>query len=156
MKKVKTSQTMPNCVVFSIIIFSEVISNLKIPSLINNSAFDSNAVSNPLSIATKLSDQHPSIINIKKKKFDSVLNLKKNSSTEVELVINNLSIVKACQKDEIPTKVIEMNKDTFAGFIAKDFNNCVDKSVFPHGLKHADVTPIHKKKTKVIKPITGL
>ena len=30
---------------------SEVISNLKIPSLINNSAVDSNAVSNPLSIA---------------------------------------------------------------------------------------------------------
>ena len=28
--------------------FSEVISNLKIPSLINNSAVDSNAVSNPL------------------------------------------------------------------------------------------------------------
>ena len=90
--------------------FSEVISNLKIPSLINNSAADSNAVSNPLSIATKLFDQHPSIINIKKKKFDSVLNFKKPSSTEVEKVINNLSIVKACQKDDIPTKVIKMNK----------------------------------------------
>ena len=57
--------------------FSGVISNLKIPSLINNSAVDSNAVSNPLSIAAKLFDQHPSIINIKKKKFDSVLNFKK-------------------------------------------------------------------------------
>ena len=58
--------------------FSEVISNLKIPSLINNSAVDSNAVSNSLSIAAKLFDQHPSIINITKKNFDSVLNLKKN------------------------------------------------------------------------------
>ena len=48
--------------------FSEVISNLKIPSLINNSAVDSNAVSYLLSIATKLFDQHPSIISIKKKK----------------------------------------------------------------------------------------
>ena len=57
--------------------FSEVVSNLKIPSLINNSAVDSNAVSNPLSIAIKRFDQHPSIINIKKKKFDSVLNFKK-------------------------------------------------------------------------------
>ena len=38
--------------------FSEVISNLKIPSLINNSAVDPNAVSNPVSIATKLFDQH--------------------------------------------------------------------------------------------------
>ena len=41
-----------------------------------------------------------------------------------------------------------MNEDIFAGFIAKDFNNCVDKGVFPDDLKHADVTPMHKKKDK--------
>ena len=41
--------------------------NLKIPSLINNSAVDLNAVSNPLSIATKIFDQHPGITNIDKK-----------------------------------------------------------------------------------------
>ena len=69
--------------------------------------------------------------------MDSVLNLKKkkekkeNSCTEVEKGITNLSIVKACQKDDIPTKVIKINKDIFAGFIAKDFNKCVDKGVFP-------------------------
>ena len=57
--------------------FSEIISNLKIPSLVNNSALDSNLIGNPLSIATKLYDQHPSIINIKKKNFDSVLNFQK-------------------------------------------------------------------------------
>ena len=114
---------------------SEVIFSLKIPNLINSSAVNSNAVSNPLSIATKLFDQHPSIINIKKKKFDSILNFKKTSSTEVEKVINNLSIIKACQNDDIPTKVIEMNKDIFAGFVAKDFNKCVDKGVFPDELK---------------------
>ena len=47
--------------------FSEIVSNLKIPSSINNSAVDSSAISTLLSIATKLFDQHPSIINIKKK-----------------------------------------------------------------------------------------
>ena len=41
-----------------------------------------------------------------------------------------------------------MNKDIFAGFIAKNFNNCVDKGVFPDDLKHAHVTPVHKKKDK--------
>ena len=30
----------------------------------------------------------------------------------------------------------------------KDFNNCVDKGVFSDDLRHADVTPIHKKKDK--------
>ena len=37
----KMSQAMLNCFVFSISIFSEIISNLKIPSLINNNAVDS-------------------------------------------------------------------------------------------------------------------
>ena len=55
---------------------------------------------------------------------------------------------KAFQKDDIPTKVIRMNKDIFTGLIAKDFNNRVDKGVFPDDLMHADVTPIHKKKDK--------
>ena len=41
-----------------------------------------------------------------------------------------------------------MKKDIFAGFIAKNFNNFVDKGVFPDDLKHADVTPFHKKKDK--------
>ena len=34
------------------------------------------------------------------------------------------------------------------GIIAKDFNNCINKGVFPDDLKHADVTPIHKKEDK--------
>ena len=59
-----------------------------------------------------------------------------------------MSIVKACRKDDIPTKVIKINKYIFARFIAKGFNNCVDKGVFPDDLKHADVTPGHKKKYK--------
>ena len=41
-----------------------------------------------------------------------------------------------------------MNKDIFGGFIAKNFNNCVDKGVYPDDLKHADVTAVHKKKDK--------
>ena len=123
-------------------------SNLKIPFLINNSSVDSNAISNPLPIATKLYDQNPSIINIKEKNFDSVLNFKKPSSIEIENVINNLSIVKARQDYGIQTKVVKRNKDIFANFIAKDFNNCVDKGVFPEDLKYADVTPVHKKKDK--------
>ena len=123
--------------------FSEIVFNLKIPSLINNRVVYSSAISNPLSIATKIFDQHPSVINIKKKNFDSALNFKGTSSTEAEKIINNLSIDKACQKDDIPTKVIKINKE--AGFIAKDFNNCVDKGLFPDDVKHADVTPVHKK-----------
>ena len=41
-----------------------------------------------------------------------------------------------------------MNKDVFAGFIVKVFNNCVDQGIFPDDLQHDDVTPVHKKKDK--------
>ena len=102
--------------------------------MINNSAVDSNATSNYSSIATNRFDQHPSVINIKKKKIDSVLNLKKPSNIEVEEVTNNLSIVKACEEGDIPTKVIKINKNIFTAFIATDFNNCVDEGVFPDEL----------------------
>ena len=102
--------------------FSEILSNLKIPSLVNNGPVGSNASSISLSIAIKIFDQRSSIINIKKKTFDPVLSFKKTSSTEVEKVINYLSIVKACQKDDILTKVIKMNKDIFARFIANALN----------------------------------
>ena len=47
-----------------------------------------------------------------------------------------------------PRKSIQKNKDTFACFLANDFNNCVDKDVLSDDLKHADVTPVHKKKDK--------
>ena len=52
------------------------------------------------------------------------------------------------QKDDTSTKVIKINKDIFTGFIAKDFNNCVHKGVFPDDLKHANFTPVHEKKDK--------
>ena len=59
-----------------------------------------------------------------------------------------MNIVKVCQNEDILSKAIEMNKDSFASFIAKDFNDCIDKGVFPDDLKYADVTPVHKKKGK--------
>ena len=62
-----------------------------------------------------------------------------------------MSIAKACQMDDMPTKVIKMNKYIFTGFIAKEFNNCVDKGVFPDDLKNANVTSIQKKKDKSYK-----
>ena len=57
------------------------------PSLTNNSAGDLNAIRILLSIATKLFDQHPNFINVKRRNFNLVVNFKKNSFTEVEKVI---------------------------------------------------------------------
>ena len=50
--------------------------------------------------------------------------------------------------NNIPTKVIKMNKDIFANFITDHFNNCIAYGEFLDKLKHADVTPVHKKNEK--------
>ena len=112
--------------------------------MVNNGTVGSNVSSISLSIAIKIFDQHSSIINIKKKTFDPVLSLKKTSITEAEKVINYLTIVKTFQKDDIPTKVIKMNKNIFAGFIANDLNSCANKGVFSDDLMYADVNQLIK------------
>ena len=95
--------------------FSNIVSDLQIPNLINNGTIDSNINSDPVSIATKIFDQHPSIINVKKRKFNSVLSFKTTGKLKVEKVIKILNIVKACINEGISTKVIKKN----ASFIAK-------------------------------------
>ena len=60
------------------IYFPNIVSDLRIPNLINNDTFKLNY---PVSIvARKRFDQDPSIINIKKRKFESILNSKKLAS----------------------------------------------------------------------------
>ena len=58
------------------------------------------------------------------------------------------SHVKCSQVKDIPTKVIKINKDTFANFITDHFNYCIANGEFPDELKHADVIPVHKKNEK--------
>ena len=63
-------------------------------------------------------------------------------------VINNLNVAKTCQVNDIPTKVIKINKDIFANFITDHFNYCIANGEFPDELKHTDVIPVHKKNEK--------
>ena len=65
-------------------------------------------------------------------------------------VINNLNGAKSCQINDIPTKVIKMNKDIFSNFITEHFNYCIVYGEFPDELKQLDVIPIQKKKMKSV------
>ena len=46
-----------------------------------------------------------------------------------------------------------MNGTSFASFINKDFNNCIDKVLFPDNLKHVDVTPVTPASLKSSAPM---
>ena len=91
---------------------------------------------------------HPSIKNIKSKKFNSTFSFENTYTDVVMKVINSLNVAKTCQVNDIPTKVIKMNKDIFANFITDHFNYRIAYGEYPDGLKYADVIPVHKMNEK--------
>ena len=98
--------------------------------------------------------KHQSIKNIKSKKLNSTFSFENIYTDVVMKMINNLNVAKTCQVNDIPTKVIKINKDIFANFITDHFNYCIANGEFPDELKHADVIPVHKKNEKCNKTIT--
>ena len=58
---------------------------------------------------------------------------------------------KVSQYSDIPTKIIKEKSDIFSNFICESINNSIKSSIFPSCLKHADVTPLHKKCSKSLK-----
>ena len=102
----------------------------------------------PIMSVIKSFDKYPSIVKIKAKAFDSTFYFRKVSRNEVEKIISNLNIKKSCQQEDIPTKIIKLNKDVIVKFLAENFNSCIDKGEFPFELKHANIVPNHKKKDK--------
>ena len=65
------------------------------------------------------------MVKIKAKAFDSNFHFRKTSCNEVEKIISNLNIKKSCQQGDTPTKIIKLNKDLIAKFIA----DCLDHSL---------------------------
>ena len=62
-----------------------------------------------------------------------------------------MKLNKASQYSDIPTKIIKENSDIFSNFICESINNSIKSSIFPSCLKHADVTPLHKKCNETLK-----
>ena len=94
-------------------IFSNIISELNIPKkyqcFLND--MDSDSI---LSVLNAFKN-HPSIKNIKSKKLNSTFSFE---NTYTDVVIK----AKTCQVNDIPTKIIKINKDIFANFIPNHFN----------------------------------
>ena len=101
---------------------------------------------NPIMSIIKSFEKHPRIVKIMIKVLVSTLHFRKTSCNKVEKIISNLNFKNSCQIEDIPTKIIKMNKDLIAKFTAGNFNSCIDEVEFPSELLHADIVPIHKKK----------
>ena len=96
--------------------------------------------------------KHPSILAIRTKcNRNGAFSFKEVSFKEIETEIRLLKLNKASQYSDIPTKIIKENSDIFSNFICESINNSIKSSIFPSCLKHADVTPLHKKCNKSLK-----
>ena len=89
----------------------------------------------------KSSDNHPSIVKIETKALDSTFHFRKTSGNEVEKIISKLDIKKTCQEEDIPIKIIKLNKNLIAKFKDENFNSCIDEGEFPSISKYCRYCP---------------
>ena len=116
--------------------FDPIIENVKVPSL---------------KVIFKYK-KHPSILAIRTKcNRNGIFSFREVSFKEIETEISLLKLNKTSQYSDIPTKIIKENSDIFSNFICESINNSIKSSTFPSCLKHADVTPLHKKCNKSLK-----
>ena len=60
--------------------------------------------------------------------------------------LEKLGNMKVMQNTEIPMKILKKNAAIFGSYICHFFNVRVDKSMSPCVLKHANITPVTKKR----------
>ena len=98
----------------------------------------------PIDIALKKFEFHPSIMKIKEKVHKSIFSFSSASLQDIESEINNLNPQKASTSGNIPTRSLKDNIDITANILHKMFNDAVLNCEFPDKLKFADITPCHK------------
>ena len=100
--------------------------------------------------------KHPSILTIRTKgNRNSTFSFTEVSFKEIETEIRLLKLNKASQYSDIPTKIIKKNSEIFSSFICESINSSIKSSIFPSCLKHANITPLHKKCNKSLKKTIG-
>ena len=62
-------------------------------------------------------EKHPTILNIKKGKLDSVFSFRKTTQEKVLKVTRDLNTNKRCQTSDSPTKIIILNSNIFSNLI---------------------------------------
>ena len=83
---------------------------------------------------------HPNIVAIKTFcNSKSHFSFKNAQKEEILKELNNLSINKATQNTDIPTKIIKENSDIFGGFIFSNLNCCINASSYSSLLKRVDI-----------------
>ena len=131
--------------------FSDIVENLNISQYSNFDPVIEN-VKDPTLKAVLKCKKHRSILATRTKcNRNGIFSFREVSFKEFETEISLLKLNKASQYSDISTKIIKENSDTSSNFTCESINNSIKSSIFTSCLKHADVTPFHKKCNKSLK-----
>ena len=75
----------------------------------------------------------------------SALSFSKVTESEVRKEILNLFFKKATKNGDIPAKILKKSVDIYIKEISFIIKDSIEKGIFPHDLKLADVSPIFEK-----------
>ena len=92
----------------------------------------------PVLAIINTSQNHPNVVYIKQREFNTIFNFINTNKNEVSIYIKNLKVCKFCQGYEIPTKITKFNINLFRSFIFRHFNYCISTGEFSNELKHAE------------------
>ena len=107
---------------------------------------ETEGVVDPVDVAIKKFEVHPSILTIKDKvHISNTFSFQNIDLDDIEFEIKRLNHKKANTFNGIPTKQLKENCDICCVPLKDIINDCIDNSVFPDELKLADMTPIFKK-----------
>ena len=84
-------------------------------------------ITDPVLAATNMFQDHPSIKNIKARKFKSVFSFTHTSEIEIKKNIRGMNVHETCHLKYIPTKII---MPTFLVIFCLHFNYCMDIGQF--------------------------
>ena len=100
--------------------FANIVSDLKIPN-IHEDVSDIRTNHDSVLAALNKFQNHPSVVNVKQKEFNTIFSFNNTNENEVRKIIKNLNVRKTCQGSKILTKIIKLNIDLFCSFIRQHF-----------------------------------
>ena len=133
--------------------FSNIVKNLDIPKYVVEDTLHLNLKNHPTLMAILKYRDHPSIITIKRFRYQTAPFLFSHIDKKTVLkILRNLSNNKASPETDFPVRVVKENAEYFAEIICSQFNESINSSKFPLLFKLANITPVFKNESRNHKP----
>ena len=127
--------------------FSNVVSNLNIPPY-EDPSVNLDQFEDPVLQANEKYKYHPSIKPIKEKNLGKTFTFQTISGSDSKKEILRPDNSKAIQESDIPTKIIKQNVDIFTEYLFHEPEKSLEKSEYTSPFKFAEITPVHKKRSR--------